>query len=128
MIHVNVTCELSDIFAVEWKVYSPWTGSKEPRLLIPASKIQMENENKTMKIPCCVLNYGLMLVNVTVAMTGSELINGLIKSSAHQSAYVNDTNIQAFLKENGNYSYRYNSTVCFYLTSILIFTFPPEEL
>ena len=110
---VNVSCELSDEYEIEWVVYSPWRSANNSKNIVPNSRFQIENNNRTLKVPCCFLSYGEFLVNITVRMIGNKLIDGLFSASTLFVAYNNDTDIVASLKRDGNISHAYNTMVSF---------------
>lgn len=104
---LNITCELVGSYTIDWSV----RGGMNSSTIFPHSKLQIKNMNETMRVSCCSLDYGLVVVTVTVSMVGNKLINGLFTKSEQRIAYVNDTDIVVTLTQNRNRSYPYNSTV-----------------
>ena len=106
---VNTSCEFSDSYVIDWTVYSPWYGPHSKNLV---SNGNFQSENGTLRIPCCVLSYGDLAVNVTVTMVGHKLIEGLFSLTKLLFARINDTDLIASLVGNSaNTSYPYNTMV-----------------
>ena len=110
---VNISCEFTDSYVIDWTVYSPWYG---PHSKHSVSTGNFQSENGTLRIPCCILSYGDLAVNVTVTIVGHRLIEGLFSLTKLLFAHINDTDLVASLVGNSaNNSYAYNTVVSFIL-------------
>ena len=80
--------------------------------LVPNSTISFENNLHIMRIPCCSVHYGDLIVSTEVRMEGHYLIGGF-KVNKVFATTIHDTELVAELTEKGHKNYAYNSTVSF---------------
>ena len=118
---VNVNCYFSQSYSIHWQVYSLNMSSTVDKsmlltqgqsYLVPNSTISFENNLHILRIPCCSVHYGDLIVSIEVAMEGHYLI-GRYKVNKVLAARIRDTELVAELAVKTHKSYAYNTTVSF---------------
>ena len=116
---VTINCYFSPNYSIHWQVFSLKVNSNVSKATllthgqeyqVSNSTILFKNDFHSIRIPCCFVHYGELIVSVELQMQGHYLIGGF-KSSKLFATQIGDTELVAELVEKGHKNYAYNSTV-----------------
>ena len=112
-----MSCEFSNTYSVTWKVFSSRNGTSyedvnrtDTSLLLSNSIFTFPRSNHELRIPCCLLPYGILSVSLDVQVTGDVLVESF-KATKILNTFIGHTAPVAILESSTYRVYGYNTMV-----------------